>query len=168
MRCRTLICFWFSYAVLVSSAWRNVGMTINCWETLQAVDVVLACCLQNNTITHTPGLSFRQHSSRLCRKCLVRTPEKGHSWSPRICPPTLSAPSRRFGSNSFFDCESSVASIHTRTHEARPLRVKIEKKQSSVSIQTILVLFVGGYERNALEFSVANLLPFEQQRKIVS
>ena len=29
---KTLICFWLSYVVFMSSAWKNVGMTISFWE----------------------------------------------------------------------------------------------------------------------------------------
>ena len=37
---------------------------------------------------------------------------------------------------------SNIAAKHARKHEARPLRIKRNEKESSVSIQTILVLFV--------------------------
>ena len=36
-RTRTLMCFWFSYVVFVSDAWRNVGMTISEGGSLETV-----------------------------------------------------------------------------------------------------------------------------------
>ena len=56
---------------------------------------------------------------------------KGHSLSPRSCPPTRSAPSERFGY--WYDRGSSLASKHPRKHETHPPQVK---EKSSVSIQT--------------------------------
>ena len=67
------------------------------------------------------------------------TPLKGHSLSPRSCPPTRSAPSERFGYD--YDCGSSLAPKHPRKHETHPPRVK-KKKKSSVPIRTIVILFV--------------------------
>ena len=64
-------------------------------------------------------------------------PLKGHSLSPCSCPPALA---KGLGTNNY-DCGSSLAPKHPRKHETRPPRVK-KKKKSSVSIQTIVVLFV--------------------------
>ena len=50
------------------------------------------------------------------------TPLKGHSLSPRSCPPTRSAPSERFGY--WYDCGSSLAPKHARKHETHPPRVR--------------------------------------------
>ena len=65
------------------------------------------------------------------------TPLKGHSLSPRSCPPTRSAPSERFGY--WYDCRSNLGPKHTCKHETHPPWVK---KKSSVSMQMIAVLFV--------------------------
>ena len=80
---------------------------------------------------------FPARSFKLCQIWL-RHPLKGHSLSPRSCPATRSAPSERYG---YYDCRSNLTSKHARKHETHPPRVKRKEKKSSVSIQTILVLF---------------------------
>ena len=55
------------------------------------------------------------------------TPLKGHSLSPRSCPPTRSAPSERFGY--WYDCGSNLAPKHARKHEAHPPMFKKKKKE---------------------------------------
>ena len=55
------------------------------------------------------------------------TPLKGHSLSPRSCPPTRSAPSERFGY--YYDCGSNLAPKQARKHEPHPPQVKINKKE---------------------------------------
>ena len=47
---------------------------------------------------------------------------KGHSLSPRSCPPTRSAPSERFGY--WYNCGSNLAPKHPRKQETHPPRVK--------------------------------------------
>ena len=69
------------------------------------------------------------------------TPLKGHSLSPHSCPAMQSAPSERFGY--WYDCRNNLAPKHTRKHEIHlPWVKKKKRKKSSVSIQTIVVLFV--------------------------
>ena len=66
---------------------------------------------------HTPSIAFRHPPQTL--PDLV-TPLKGHSLSPRSCPPTRSAPSERFD-----DSRSNLAPKHARQHESvHPLRVR--------------------------------------------
>ena len=73
---------------------------------------------------HTPSIAFRYlNSSKLCQIWLRHW--KGHSLSPRSCPPTRSAPSERFGY--YYDCGSSLAPKHPREHETHSFRVKKEK-----------------------------------------
>ena len=55
------------------------------------------------------------------------TPLKGHSLSPRSCPPTRSVPSERFGYRS--DCGSKLAPKHAGKHKAPPPRVKKEREK---------------------------------------
>ena len=43
---------------------------------------------------------------------------KGHSLSPRSCPPTRSVPSERFG---WYECGIYLAPMHPRKHETHPL-----------------------------------------------
>ena len=49
-------------------------------------------------------------------------PLKGHSLSPRSCPPLQSAPCEKFGY--WYDCGSSLAPKHACKHEMHPPRVK--------------------------------------------
>ena len=58
------------------------------------------------------------------------TPLKGHSLSPRSCPPTRSVPFERFGYQ--YDCGKSQAPKHPRKHETHPHRVKEKKKKEEV------------------------------------
>ena len=67
-------------------------------------------------------------------------PLKGHSLPPHSCPVTWTAPSKRFGSQ--YDCRSNLVPKHPQKHEMHPPRVKKSLKKSSISIQTIVVLFV--------------------------
>ena len=57
------------------------------------------------------------------------TPLKGHSLSPRSCPPTRSAPSERYGYSDNYDRGSSLAPKHPRKHETHPPQVKRGKKR---------------------------------------
>ena len=50
------------------------------------------------------------------------TPLRGHSLSPRSCPPTRSAPSERFWYK--YDCRRNLAPKHARKHQTHPPRVK--------------------------------------------
>ena len=59
---------------------------------------------------------------------LVTSALKGHSLSPRSCPPTRSVPSERFE-----DCGSSIASRHTRKHETHPPRILKKEKEKAGS-----------------------------------
>ena len=58
------------------------------------------------------------------------TPLKGHSLSPRSCPPTRSAPPERSGY--WYDCRSNLAPKHPHKHETHPPRVKKKKKEERV------------------------------------
>ena len=97
------------------------------------------------------------------------TPLKGHSLSPRSCPPTRSAPSETFRYR--YDCGSSLAPKHPRKHETHPPRVTKRvpdrfrrlwfyfcwcKLTLSVAINARLALF---------ELFVTNLLLFEHHQQ---
>ena len=71
------------------------------------------------------------------------TPLKGHSLSPRSCPPTRSAPSEGFGTNKTTEATQRPCT-HVNLRHVRPglEKSKRKKEKSSVSIQTILVLSV--------------------------
>ena len=57
------------------------------------------------------------------------TPLKGHSLSPRSCPPTRSArPPKGLGTNNY-DCRSNLAPKHARKHETHPPLVKKKEKK---------------------------------------
>ena len=93
---------------------------------------------------------------------------KGHSLSPRSCPPTLSAPSERSGySNN--KTGSNLESKHERKHEARPPRV--EKIPSPFKLMILFVLanaqwaVIKETPDIIIGISVTDLLPSVHQRK---
>ena len=91
------------------------------------------------TLTHTSRHTLRASLSGTYLQTLpdLVTPLKGHSLSPRCCPPTRSAPSERFGYQ--YDCRSNLAPKHARKHETHPPRVKKRRKKerSSVSFKQL-------------------------------
>ena len=99
------------------------------------------CCLRPYGVLWTGGRGWCTLRTSLSGTFLQTLPDlltslKGHSLSPRSCPPTRSAPSERLW--------KQPSPRHARKHEAHPPPVKKKrekKRRSSVSIQTILVLF---------------------------
>ena len=79
------------------------------------------------------------------------TPLKGHSLSPRNCPPTWSVPSERFGY--WCDCRSNLSPKHACKHETHSPWVKKKKfhlDSNDCGFICAGINFVGGYKWHAL------------------
>ena len=97
------------------------------------------------------------------------TPLKGHSLSPRSCPPTRSALSERFGY--WYDCGSNLAPKHARKHETHPPRVKREFR---LSLNNFGFIWAGvrsnmfSYKTNVwYEFFVTNYYSVSTNKKLL-
>ena len=91
-------------------------------------------CLWKNAMTKPTLLASLSGTFLQTLPDLV-TSLKGHSLSPRSCPPTQSAPSERFGY--WYDCRSNLVPKHARKHEAHPPRVKKEFRLDSNDFRLI-------------------------------
>ena len=87
------------------------------------------------------------------------TPLKRHSLSLRSCPPTLSAPSERFGY--WEDCGSNTAHKHARKHDTHPPRVKEKKTMFRLDSNDLGFICAG-------ELSVTNLPPLGIIEKLLN
>ena len=95
--------------------------------------------------THTTTLRASLSGTFLQTLPDLVTTLKGHFLSPCCCPPTRSAPSKRFG---YHHCGISLAPKHARKHEMHPPQVEKEFRLNSNDCGFICagVNFVGGYK----------------------